>query len=439
MSRSSSLTLQLREYGDAKPLLRTLAEHLACSISAARDLLARASERVQKVLNTSAAPLEFTGGEVRALGIAGMLRITNGVELEVVPKYLDAGSAGWREDLLFLAAITRYGNILTSDRLGTRVGRSDDFTTLLARALVRLYQDAHRRPLRTYALIRQQEFAFDGDVDEEAIVLPPPEGYPQSRLELTRRNKANATILAAAGTLHRGVRDPALLRQLEFVSARVRPQAPPPSRRPYIPSRHSAWRPPVDLAWDILRGAAHEYGGRFRAAPGFVVDTWRLWEELVRIALGFQRPIALDVQRLFKLGTRKMWDRNGSSESSHARVRPDFVVQMREMPEKLIIDAKYKTRIERGAPTIAEADLYEALAFATGTGVQNVVLVYPEEIFASTAAPILGRVRLFEQVTVAPTRISAIAISTARIRARGGLRQFSEGLGSYLEKNFGAS
>jgi hypothetical protein len=119
-----------------------------------------------------------------------------------------------------------------------------------------------RRPLRTYRTIRREEFALDGEVDAETIILPLSDGYPQVRLELTRQNPANATILSAARTLRPELREPMLVRQLQLIEGWLSPQGTTPHRQPRVPGRARQRRPLVDLSWDILRGASRELARR---------------------------------------------------------------------------------------------------------------------------------------------------------------------------------
>lgn len=425
--------MQLQEYGPAKPLVLTLASHLGCSKSVAHQMLARAGDRLQSILDLGTAPLEFSGGSVRAVDVAGVMRVAAGVELEIVPKYLDPAAQSWREDLLYISALTRHGDLLASDRIGTKVSQSDDFVTLLARAVIRLYLDARRRPLRTYRAIRREEFALDGDVDSETIILPPSDGYPQVRLELTRQNPANSTILSAVRTLRPALRDPMLVRQLQLIEGWLSPQGSAPRRQPRVPGRARHWRPVVDLSWDILRGASREYGGTHQAAPGFVVDTWRTWEGLIGVALRLRRQPPVQVQRRYRLGTRVVFGADGADKRSRVRVRPDIVLSPATPARALVVDAKYKTNVLKGPIRIAGSDLYEALAFATATSISEVVLVYPQAI-ADPGEPItpLGAGRKFEEIRVAETLVSGVVVPTSGIGKRGGLRTFAANLHDFL-------
>lgn len=433
MTRTPALVLQLQEYGEPRPVVAEIAAHLSCSPSRARDLIVRAGERVQAVLRLASPPFEFVGNMVRAIGIAGVIRVAPGIELEIVPKYLGVTSGSWREDLLFLAALTRHGDLLASDRIGTRRSTSDDFVTLLSRAAIRLFQDAQRRPLRAYQMLHVDEYALDGDVDSVAIVLTPEEGYPQTRMELTRRNPSNATILAGVRLLTHAVREPMLIRQLRMIESRLGQQGPPPRGRPRVPGRSRQWRPLVDLCWDLLKGATREYGGPFQAAPGFVIETWRVWEGLLGIALRLKGLQSGQVQRTYRLGARTVHPDGARPIQSSANVRPDFVLPSGVGGGKVIIDAKYKTNVSKRESHIQEADLYEALAFSSATGIEDVLLAYPQAVLGGGVAPVpTGVARLFEEIVVGSVRVRGVAVSVAGIGKSGGLKEFSDGIQSFL-------
>jgi len=114
--------------------------------------------------------------------------------------------------------LSRHGSLLASERLASSPGSREDLATLVGRAVVGMFWDNHRRPLRTYRRSRLVEFAIDGDVDAETLVMPTVDGYEQDVICYDRRNVFNATLLGAVQILLNEVRDPQTRQQLMRVS-----------------------------------------------------------------------------------------------------------------------------------------------------------------------------------------------------------------------------
>jgi hypothetical protein len=111
-------------------------------------------------------------------------------------------------------------------------------------------------------------------------------------------------------------------------------------------------------------------------------------------------------------------------------VRPDGVLAYGS-PNALIIDAKYKTNLVRGAPEISTGDLYEALAFAQATGINEVLLAYPAPVVDSEMIK-PGTIRVFEEVKISNIRVRAATLVASGIGRRGGLRSFAAGLHAFV-------
>jgi hypothetical protein len=158
----------------------------------------------------SQSPLLVSAEGVRAIDFAGLLKVAPRIELEIMPKFLGGGevSQDWREDFFLLSTLSRHGQLLGSDRLRALSSRNTDIASLVGRALVEMYWDNHRRPLKTYRRQTVREFAVEGDLDPEAMLTPKPDGYEQTILQYNRQNEFNAAIRAAARELAPEVRDP---------------------------------------------------------------------------------------------------------------------------------------------------------------------------------------------------------------------------------------
>jgi len=292
-----------------------------------------------------------------------------------------------------------------------------------------MFWDNHRRPLRTYRRSRLVEFAIDGDVDAETLVMPTVDGYEQDVICYDRRNVFNATLLGAVQILLNEVRDPQTRQQLMRVSQVLAPQRrtlrPGPRN---VPSRSTRWQSLYDLSSDIVRGFGVSFNPESARSPGFVLDTWRVWEDVLtlglRLVLGAS---AVNPQQPHILGTREVYSETPpATKRGRIRVYPDISIHS-DGSIGLLVDAKYKTRVIKERVRIAESDIYEALAFYLATGCKRVVLAYPARGIAEATNP-PGTARLFERLTVSDVTILGIEVEIQGISRLGALRQFAQNI-----------
>lgn len=421
------------EHGDPVEIVTGMTEKSGLARSRVIELIHAAGDRAAQALGFSQSPLILTGNAARAVDFAGLLRVAPGLEIEVVPKFLGGATPGWREDFFFLAMLSRHGRLLAADRLRALSSPSSDLAALIGRALIQMFWDNHRRPIRSYRKRSTSEFAIEGDISPENFLTPDAEGYRQIVVRYDRANEFNAVIKAAVVNLIPLVRDPETLAMLQRVSSLLGPQDSVrrlQERR--LPSRSRRWQSTYDLALDVLRGFGLTFNGGSALAPGFVLDTWRVWEDLVTIAmrsmLGGQAAIA---QQGFVLGSRRRMVGAAWSLDRNVIVKPDLTLDGSAHGfGALLVDAKYKGRLEKGKQRIVESDLYESLAFAMAANTPRVVLVYPK--LASEAPETVGHVSLLEHVMAGGSQVWGIETEVRGISKRGGLRIFSEGLFSSL-------
>lgn len=191
-----------------------------------------------------------------------------------------------------------------------------------------------------------------------------------------------------------------------------------------IPARHRAWRPLHELSVDVLGGLGLNYKQGQAHAPGYLVSTWRVWEDLLTVAarLGFGRS-AVVPQKGFALGTKTKVSTGAVSKLS---VFPDCVIESDGTRPRMLLDAKYKGHVEKGQLRITEADIYEALAFSRATGCNLVVLAYPAQ--PGDAPQPVGTCMVFEKAQVEAVRIIGVQIESRLISKSGALRTFSANL-----------
>lgn len=416
----------LVEYGEPTPLIREIAAKVGIERSAARALLETAGRRVARTLGFDASPIQIVGDDVRAVDFAGMLALGPRMEIEVAPKFLGP-SEGWQEDFFLLALLSQHGHLL-DEGLSASSSSKTDLPTLIGRALASLYWKNRRRPIRVYRREQFQGFEIEGDFDPVDLIVPDEEGYSQIVTGLTRRNEFNDAVRRAAMTLALATPDAETRMRLERVVHDLPPRPGSPrltERR--LPSRSSAWKPTYRLSLDVLRGLSGSLSPGGSEAPGFVVDTWRAWENLLTLAVrSYFGGHLTQSQRSAQLGRTR---RSGGSFRA-VNVTPDLAVSSSvKKGSGFLLDAKYKGRFERGNATVQPADLYESLAFSRATGQGVVCLVYPRVPDANGPTS-TGAVRMLERIEVDEVRVVALDVAVKGLSAPAGLKRFCDGLGS---------
>lgn len=416
----------LVEYSDPQPVLQKIAMDLGAESAFVRDQIISAGERVARILSLSNNPICVSGTKIQVANVAGLLRVGPRLELEIAPKFLGTTWVNWREDFFFISMLSRHGRLLANERLGSAVGAKENLATLVARAMIVMYWENQRRPLRTYRLARIEDFVVDGEVDPESIVLPSVDGYEQQLVTYDRRNIYNAAILSAAYTLIPETRDPQTQRQLIRVAEYLSPQLSiSHARHCLVPNRAKRWQALHDLAIDILRGFGIAYNKESARAPGYILDTWRVWEDLLTIALRMSLGSNnLDIQRSIALGVRETIEPNGRKVSKNALVTPD--IYMKDGTE-IVLDAKYKGRISDARNRILESDLYEALAFAAAAKRRKVLLLYPAIARGNTPKDV-GTTTVFERITVDDVSVIGIEVEVRGISRTGALKHFANNI-----------
>lgn len=422
--------LSLVEYGAPIDLSQTIVDAIGVDRAKANNLLMEAGNRAASSLRINYNPITVDAKGTRAIGFAGIIRLAPYLELEIAPKFLglDDADSVWREDFFFLSTLSRHGRLLASERLSASGGTPRDLSTLVARSITSMYEAHKRRPLRSYRRVREADFFIDGDPDPIDLIFPSPDGFEQERIHFDRRNVWNADIVAAAKGLLPEVSDPSAASSLVRLIEDLSPQNAPANRRKPIPARHRAWKPLHELAVDVLGGLGLHYKQGQAHAPGYLVDTWRVWEDLLTVAarLGFGRS-AIAPQQGYPLGTKTKINTGAVSTLS---VYPDCVIEPVGTQPRILLDAKYKGHVEKGRLRIAEADIYEALAFSRATGCNLVVLAYPAQL--SDLPQPVGTCMVFERVRVKEVRIVGIQIESRMISKSGALQTFSANLAKGL-------
>jgi hypothetical protein len=426
----------LVEYGAPVDLCKEIANASGVDRARSTQIILEAGARAASSLGLSYNPISIDARGVRAIDFAGLIRLGPSLELEVAPKFLGLDDTGnrWREDFFFLSTLSRHGRLLATERLSASGGAPRDLSTLVARSLITMYESCKRRPLRSYRSEKESDFYIDGDPDPSDLIFPGPDGFEQEVIRFDRKNGWNASICAAAKALIPEVGDPAasagLLRLIEDLSPQILGGA--AGRKP-IPSRHRLWKPVHELSLDVLKGLGMDYKQGHAHAPGYLVSTWRVWEDLITVSarLGFGRS-AVSPQKGFPLGTKHKVSLG--NQRSTVSVFPDCVIDSDGARPRMLLDAKYKGHVERGSLRIAEADVYEAFAFSKATGCERVLLAYPA--LPSSGRYPVGACSVFERVAIDNVQIVGVQIETRSISKTGALRVFSSALANQFPEMF---
>lgn len=426
--------LSLVEYGAPVDLSRAIAVAIGVDRAKANSILMDAGNRAASSLKLNYNPISVDDKGTRAVDFAGLIRLAPSLELEVAPKFLglDSTDATWREDFFFLATLSRHGRLLASERLSASGGTPRDLSTLVSRSITSMYEGRKRRPLRSYRRVSEADFFIDGDPDAVDLKFPSPDGFEQELIRFDRRNGWNADIVAAAKELLPEVSDPsaagALVRLIEDLS----PQNLPSSRRKVLPVRQRAWKPLHELSVDVLGGLGLNYKQGQVHAPGYLVDTWRVWEDLLTLGarLGFGRSAVLP-QKGYQLGTKRKVSTGVVSKLS---VYPDCAIGLDEMRPGMLLDAKYKGHVEKGQLRVAETDVYEALAFSQATACNRVILAYPAQPSSQLRA--VGSCTVFEKIQVGTVEIVGVQVESRFISKSGALRVFATNMAAGITAAF---
>ncbi|MFC5070718.1 McrC family protein [Kitasatospora cinereorecta] len=288
-------------------------------------------------------------------------------------------------------------------------GAYDDVVPALAHAVERQVDAALRRGvLQGYREVEESAPVVRGRLREAEQIrqhfgrTPPAEIAYDAYTADTADTAENRILRAAAERLLRlpGVPGP-VRRRLAHQRVRLadaRPLIRGQQLPRWQPSRlNSRYRPALRLAEAVLRGTSPELRpaeDEPLSVDGFLLDMNKLFEDFVTAAL----REALREQGL----TACLQDSHHLDTAGLVRIRPDLVVRTGDGRTPLaVVDAKYKVETADG---LHNADLYQALAYATVLGLREAHLVYaagrrPErfhEVRGTTAGRDGPGVRLYQ-------------------------------------------
>ena len=408
------------EYQSSSDWIRRSAEEHGIVEEVLQSALVEASNRISSNLNLKEPALSVAGHGLDVAGVAGLVRLAPNLELEVIPKFLNPNDERWREDFFFLANLSSHGAILSRDRLRASDNARNDLASLVGKFMVDEFELLRRRPLRSYVNTELREWAIDGDLDSTEILTPEDDGFLQRRLILTKDNTFNMVIVAAVLSLLPLVEDPSVLNRLVRMRDDLSPQAKlviKPIKR-NLPNRHSHWQPLYDISVQILNGLGIGLIDGNLNSPGYVMNTWRVWEDLIRRCMTLRFGSKAVYHQRHQLGVT-----NGNKS---VLVTPDVTVSL-DGGTTVLVDAKYKGRFNF-SNRISSADLYESLAFMDASRSRQTILVYPMNGDVAQGATSTGDFSVFEKIDVRDLTVIGAEIDVRNISSKWGFRKFSNGL-----------
>ena len=392
-----------------------------------RPLIDRANKVIGQALQVNRNTLVMTEGKLRALGIAGTIRLARNLELEIVPKMLDdQGERDWKESLFLLAALSKYGDIITSEHIHSSTAYKDSLYDIAGRVLAREYYVHRRKLIRQYRREKYADFSTEDEINFDLVFERNPDGIPQERVSFDKINPYNATIQSAMRIVLPYVKEASIRETLNRAIQELGCQSHFFPKRLKVPARNREWTETYNLAFDIVSGMGSSLDNGEIMSPSFIVDTWRIWEWLITIAfrVGLGNRLRVIPQATIPWGEKK-----ANGKSSRVNVFPDVAIYgFTDTTEPLfLVDAKYKTLSD--TTEIDRADLYEAFAFCHATGAKKLFLAYPTIAEDEIESGSITNVSNYE---IEDVTISAIRVAFGSITKQGNITAFCRKLSAEI-------
>lgn len=415
------MRIELIEYGTGVDL-KQLEVHCDSSQDL-NDSIAAANKRICKKLGLQKNPLVISDGRLRVCGIAGMVRLTKNIEVEVVPKFLShTKNTSWKETLYLLSVLSKHGGILTNERILSSTSYIASLYDIAGRILAQEFQKNRRKPIRKYRKENFRDFSIDGDIDFASVLERNDDGIRQSLIRFDIYNEYNAVISKAMKTVIPYTSDNQARNILQTAIGMFGKQAEPMREKMHVPVRNKEWEEAYALSYDIINGLANSFDSGKILAPGFVVSTWQLWEWLITTGLSLANaPGTVKPQILVKWGNKKV-----GSQSYSVNVYPDVeILDVNSRQVLYLVDAKYKVLANQATGEAGRDDIYEAFAFCSATNTDTLFLAYPGDSgFANPA----GNVTQQSVYEIGRKKIFVVTVDFGSISSRGGLFAFGHNL-----------
>lgn len=386
--------------------------------------LSMANQRIAEKLKIHRDTLQLVDGKIRAIGIAGIVQLTKEIELEIAPKFITAvNDDSWKETLYLLSTMSKYGDILTTEKIHADTSYKSSLYDIASRILAYEYLLYKRKPIRQYRKNQFRDFSIEGDIDFSTVFERHPDGVRQSAVRFDRLNAYNATISKAMQIVRPYASNPQTQNILSAAILEFGAQGAPSKKKLNVPARNREWKQAYDLSYDIILGLGTAYDAGRLLSPGFVVDTWQLWEWLITAGMRTDNIAYKAIPQ-----SQNLWGiKESAGKQYNVNVFPDVEMRMTDGSETpvFLVDAKYKILKNMGTGEIERADLYEGFAFCKATRTRKLVLVYPEN---ESPSNIPGTVRLYSSYFLGDIVIYAVLVSFGSIKKKGGVYTFAQNL-----------
>jgi 5-methylcytosine-specific restriction enzyme subunit McrC len=371
--------LEIGPADDGKSVTRAQADRLVEAASAVR-IGGREGVRI----------LDNNVRRLRAQQIVGVI-VADGVTLEILPKIEDHDGSGeaeataTRRNLVHMLARVIDLDIADGPITDLDWQRDNLLEILITLFCDRLFEAVHRALPRRYVGHEEDRAALRGRLDAKrqfTMLAASPQHLACRYEELSADIALNRIMKAAIMRLRnhaRAERNQRRLAELSFAFAEVTttPARELPWGEVVIDRTNRAWSQLIELAKLLL-------GERFQTTSGggargfsllFEMNT--LFEEFVGRTL--QRRMARGAYRICLQGPQKLALTDIPSGKDRFAMRPDIVLRRGTEPS-LIIDTKWK-RLKGQADDpghgVAQADIYQMMAYAHVYGCARMLLLYP--------------------------------------------------------------
>lgn len=386
-----------------------------------------ANIKIKKALHLKKDPILCRYDKVIVQAVAGAIKLSNRVELEIIPKYLkhQSRTISWKEDFYLLSTMSKYGKLLCGEGIRSNTSTKSFLYDLAGRTLAEQYLKNQRQPLRKYRKEEFYDYSIDGDIVFESAFEIHPDGLLQEKINFDDRNIYNATILQAMKYVRKYISDPRILAILGQAIAKLSPQdnLNVIGRRLLVPNRDRNWTDTYNLSYDILLGMGSIYANGKALSPGFIASTWQIWEWLITTGITLsnknmrvvaQEPIYFG--EITKLGKLK--------DTSILNVYPDVTVYDNTIDHpKYLVDAKYKYLSKKDG--ISRTDIYEAYAFCKASGADMIFMIYPSE---DNVSGDVGSIKVIQESSIDGKKIVVAKASMENIAQNGGIIKFSRNM-----------
>ncbi len=416
--------IKFQEYGPHNSI-NQVAHVLGISSSKLKNLLETCSLRIESQLRIKES-IKVSSDSFQFQNIAGLLRLSSQIEIEVCPKFLNPISSDWKSDFFQIASITSFSKIFPEMEL--MGGHQTDilFANLLARIFISQFRKLAARPIRTYQKLNFKSFEVIGELDWESIYFPDQEGFKQDIIQYTGENEYNRIIYNAVLFLLDVVTEQNLKRELLLIKYHLSPQRKKTKNQiKTVPSRHKHWNELYKLSFKLNSTIGLTFfGEEHNLMPGFIIKSDKAWEELLKKAFHFAFPGNIGYSA-YDWGTRQI----DSNHKSTIKVHPDISLINEADKVEIIIDAKYKGRSFESL-SINRNDIYEVFSFLKATSSNIGVLLYPGNEYTSNK---VGETVIFEEYEIEDINIFGAEVSITGISSINGFYKFSQGLKFLIE------